>query len=208
MDLRLVVVDEHALLRLGLARVLAGYGEIELVGEAGSAADGFDVIERTGPDVVTFDVTLPDSDGFTFARRLRARYPRLGLVLVSSNSDDALLYRAMDEGLSGFVAKSSPATAVLAAVRHAAVAPDAFNAPAVSGAVSRRRSSGGLLSQRERQVLALMRDGISLPGIATALSVSEATVKTYVARLYTKLRVNNRSQALMAAVNQGLLDAA
>jgi DNA-binding NarL/FixJ family response regulator len=95
---------------------------------------------------------------------------------------------------------------VLAAVRHAAQAPRSFNAVGLAAALARRRASTGLLSQRERQVLSLMRDGISLPGIADRLSVSEATVKTYVARLYTKLRVKNRSQALMAAVNQGLLD--
>jgi DNA-binding NarL/FixJ family response regulator len=208
MNLRLVAVDEHALLRLGLAGMAAGYGDIQLVGEAASVAEALTVVEQVRPDVVTFDVTLPDGDGFALARRLRARYPGLGLVLVSSSNDEALAYRAMDDGLSAYVAKSSPATAVLAAIRHAAVAPESFTAPAMAGVLSRRRSSAGLLSQRERQVLALMRDGISLPGIAIALSVSEATVKTYVARLYTKLRVNNRSQALMAAVNQGLLSTA
>jgi DNA-binding NarL/FixJ family response regulator len=208
MTVRLVAVDEHALLRLGLARVLAGYGDIELAGDVGSVAAALALIEQVRPDVVVFDVALPDGNGFDLARRLRARYPRMGLVLLSATADDAVLYRAMDEGLSAYVTKSAPATAVLSAVRHAAVAPDTFTAPGLSSALARRRSTTGLLSQRERQVLSLMRDGISLPGIATKLQVSEATVKTYVARLYTKLRVNNRSQALMAAVNQGLLSSA
>ncbi|GIJ52222.1 DNA-binding response regulator [Virgisporangium aliadipatigenens] len=200
-----MTVDEHVLLRLGLARVVAGSGDIDLIGDAGSADEARELILRVRPDVVTFDAALTGTDGFTFARELRAHLPRLGLVLLSAVADDALLYRALDEGLSAYVTKASPSATVVSAVRHAAVAPDSFTAPGLSAALARRRASNGLLSQRERQVLSLMRDGISLPGIATRLQVSEATVKTYVARLYTKLRVNNRSQALMAAVNQGLL---
>lgn len=208
MNVRLLVVDEHALLRLGLARMIAGTGDIELAADAGSIAEAVALVDRVHPTVVTFDLGLPDGDGWELARHLRARHARLGLVLLAANNDDALLYRALDEGLSAYVTKAAPPNAVLSAVRHAAVAPESFTAPGLSAALARRRSTNGLLSQRERQVLALMRDGISLPGIAIRLQVSEATVKTYVARLYTKLRVNNRSQALMAAVNQGLLSSA
>jgi DNA-binding NarL/FixJ family response regulator len=205
MKIRLVALDEHVLLRLGLARVVAGSGDIDLVGDAGTAAEGRDLVRRLSPDVITFDVALSGADAFGYARELRALAPDLGLVLLSAVNDDTLLYRALDEGLSAYVAKASPAQTVLGAIRHAAVAPDSFTAPGLSAALARRRAANGLLSQREREVLALMRDGISLPGIAVRLQVSEATVKTYVARLYSKLHVKNRSQALMAAVNQGLL---
>jgi DNA-binding NarL/FixJ family response regulator len=205
MSVRLVTVDEHVLLRLGLARAAAGSPDIDLVGEAATAAEALAVIARTAPTVVTLDVALPDADGMALAQRLRRGNPLLGVVLLSATADDALLYRALDEGLSGYVTKAAPAATVLSAIRHAAAAPDSFTAPGLSAALARRRSASGLLSHRERQVLALMRDGISLPGIASRLGVSEATVKTYVSRLYTKLGVNNRSQALMAAVNQGLL---
>jgi DNA-binding NarL/FixJ family response regulator len=208
MNVRLVAVDEHALLTLGLTRMLAGVADVDLVGTAASLAGAVDVIEQTRPDVVTFDVALPGDDGWALARAVRARRASVGLVLLSAVNDDAILYRAMDEGLSAYVPKDSPAGAVLAAVRHAAAAPRSFNAPGLAAALARRRASNGLLSQRERQVLGLMREGMSLPGIADRLAVSEATVKTYVARLYTKLRVNNRSQALMAAVTHGLLDSA
>jgi DNA-binding NarL/FixJ family response regulator len=206
MNIRLVVVDEHALIRLGLTRLLAGIADIDLVGEAGSVADAVAVVDETRPTVVMFDATLPDGDGWNLARRLRAENPTIGLVLLSSAGDDATMCRALDEGLSAFVTKDGQPGNVLAAVRHAAQAPRSFNAVGLAAALARRRANSGLLSQRERQVLSLMRDGISLPGIAGRLAVSEATVKTYVARLYNKLHVNNRSQALMAAVNQGLLD--
>jgi DNA-binding NarL/FixJ family response regulator len=206
MNIRLLVVDEHALIRLGLTRLLAGIADIDLVGEAGTVAEARLLIEETRPTVVMFDTALPDGDGWDLARTLRAADPTLGLVLLSSSGDDTAMTRALDEGLSAYVAKDAQPAQVLAAVRHAAQAPRSFNAVGLAAALARRRASIGLLSQRERQVLSLMRDGISLPGIAGRLAVSEATVKTYVARLYTKLRVNNRSQALMAAVTQGLLD--
>ena len=205
MSIRLVAVDEHVLLRLGLARVVAGCPDLELVGEAASAADAVRVVTAADPDVVTIDASLADADGIALARRLRAYSPDLGIVLLSAVNDDTLLYRALDAGLSAYVTKAGPTSSVLVAIRHAAVAPHSFSAPGLSSALSRRKSqAGGLLSQREREVLALMRDGLSLPTIASQLEVSEATVKTYVSRLYSKLRVNNRSQALMAAANQGL----
>jgi DNA-binding NarL/FixJ family response regulator len=207
MTIRLVAVDEHALLRLGLVRVAAACPDIELVGEASTAAEAEQVVEQTRPHVVTVDATLPDTDGISAAVALRARRPELGVILLSSANDDAVLYRAMDAGLSAYVPKIAPAQMVVAAIRHAAAAPASFTAPGLAAALARRTTQAGLLSQRERQVLTLMRDGTSLPVIATALEVSEATVKTYVARLYSKLRVNNRAQALMVAVQQGLLPA-
>lgn len=205
MSIRLVAVDGHVLLRLGLARVVAACTDINLVGEASSAAEAASVIVEVHADVVTVDAVLSDADGISTARQLREISPDLGVVMLSAVNDDSLLYRSLDAGLSAYVTKAAPISAVLAAIRHAAVAPHSFTAPGLSSALSRRRGQGNLLSQREREVLALMRDGLSLPVIAQRLEVSEATVKTYVSRLYSKLRVNNRSQALMAAVNQGLL---
>lgn len=205
MSIRLVAVDEHVLLRLGLQRVVAACPDIEMVGEAGGVNEAIQVVERTNPTVVTIGLTLPDGDGLTAAGKMRASRPDLGIVLLTAVADDSLLYRALDAGLSAYVTKAAPVNMVLAAIRHAAVAPTSFTTPGLAAALARRQSQGGLLSRRERQVLSLMRDGISLPAIAAQLQVSEATVKTYVSRLYSKLRVNNRSQALMVAVNQGLL---
>jgi DNA-binding NarL/FixJ family response regulator len=204
-SIRLVAVDEHVLLRLGLASVLAGSSDIALVGEATNAVEAERVVAETNPHVVTLELVLPDGDGITTAGKLRANRPELGIVLLTASNDDALLYRALDAGLSAYVTKSSPVSAVLTALRHAAAAPTSFTAPGLQTALTRRRAQSSLLSPRERQVLLLMRDGTSLPAIATHLQVSEATVKTYVSRLYSKLRVNNRAQALMVAVNQGLL---
>ncbi|MBT8228109.1 MAG: response regulator transcription factor [Dactylosporangium sp.] len=205
MTIRLVAIDEHVLLRLGLARVAAGCQDVELAGEASTIAEATGIIAETGASVITIDAMLGGGDGIAGACRLRSEHPDLGIVVLSPVDDDALLYRALDASLSAYLTKASPASAVLAAIRHAAVAPHSFTAPGLASALDRRRGQHGLLSQREGEVLALMRDGRSLPSIAQEMHVSEATVKTYVSRLYSKLRVNNRSQALMVAVNRGLL---
>ncbi len=206
MGIRLAAIDSHPLVRLGLAHAVAGDPGIELVGEAAGAVDGRALVAAAGPDVVTIDAMLRDADGIALARQLRADLPALGVVVLGPAGDDASLYRALHAGLSAYIARSSAVSTVLAAVRHAATAPLSFIASDLAATLARRqRPTGGLLSARELQVLELMRTGVSLPRIAVTLAVSEGTVKTYVARLYTKLRVSNRTQALMAAVNQGLL---
>jgi DNA-binding NarL/FixJ family response regulator len=205
MSIRLVAADEHVLLRMGLARIAAGCADIEMVGEAGTCADAIDIVERLKPDVVTIDLNLPDGDGVATAQRLRQSLPDLGVVLLTVISTDALLFRALEAGISAYLTKSATVPMVLAAIRHASVAPHAFTAPGLAAALSRRSRQSGLLSHREQQVLALMREGATLPAIAAQLSVSTATVKTYVARLYGKLKVKNRAQALMIAANLGLL---
>lgn len=205
MPIRLVAIDEHVLLRMGLARIVAGSQDIVLVGEAGSHDEALHVVPRLRPDVVTVGLNLPDGDGVSTGLALREQLPNLGVVILTVVVADAPLLRAMEAGLSAYLSKSAAVPEVLAAIRHAAVAPHSFNAPGLAGVLGRLTSQPNLLSHRELQVLALMRDGRTLPMIATELDVSLATVKTYVARLYTKLKVRNRSQALMVAANLGLL---
>ncbi len=202
--IRLLVIDDHTLLRLGLTYTIATCPDISIVGEGRTAADARRLIIEQRPTVVTLDVRLGDGDGVELARELRVGYPGLGLVLLADGDDD-LLFRAMESGLSGYVLKSAPSSEVVAAIRHARAAPTSFTASGVSAALAGRRSRPSLLSVRERQVLGLLRDGATLPQIAVTLSVSESTVKTYVSRLYEKLGASNRAQALMTAVNRGLL---
>jgi DNA-binding NarL/FixJ family response regulator len=204
MTIRLMAVDEHVLLRMGLARIVSASPDIVLIGEAASQAEALRAVPALRPDVVTIALNLPDGDGVVTGTRLREQLPDLGVVLLTVVTGDAVLLRAMEAGLSAYLTKSAPVPEVLAAVRHAAVAPHAFTAPGLAG-VLRRAGHTSLLSHRELQVLALMRDGRTLPAIAAELRVSLATVKTYVARLYTKLKVRNRAQALVAAASLGLL---
>jgi DNA-binding NarL/FixJ family response regulator len=155
--------------------------------------------------VITIDAMLPDCDGLALAMELREQHPGLGVVVLAA-ANDTLLFRSLEAGMSAFVSRDAPAEEVVTGIRHAAVAGTSFSAHGLAAAVARRhRPQGALLSMREQEVLRLMRDGATIPRMAIALTVSESTIKTYVSRVYNKLQVTNRAQALMAAVQRGLL---
>jgi DNA-binding NarL/FixJ family response regulator len=165
------------------------------------------MVAGTRPDVVTIDVALPDRDGLLLAAELRDRYADLGIVMLASRQEDDVLFRALETGVSAFVAKTAPLEEVLCAIRHAAVAPSSFTASGLALAVTRRRTTQArlVLSPRETEVLRLLHDGLSVPAIALQMFISQSTTKTYVARLYEKLGATSRAQALMCAMHHGLI---
>jgi DNA-binding NarL/FixJ family response regulator len=207
MPISLAIVDGHTLTRYGLRELIARQPDIEVVAEAGSAADAASVVGGAGPDVVTIDVALPDGNGLRLATEFRDRDAGLGIVLLTSREEDDVLFRALETGVSAFVAKTAPVEEVLAAIRHAAVAASSFTAAGLAVALARRRAVQErlALSAREAQVLRLLSDGLSIPAIAITMFISQSTTKTYVARLYEKLGVTNRAQALMTAVQFDLI---
>jgi DNA-binding NarL/FixJ family response regulator len=206
-SIRVVIVDGHTLTRYGLVGLVGGEQDIEVVGECGLASDAPAVVASEQPDVVVLDVALPDADGLRLARDLRDRYADLGIVLLTSNSEDDVLFRALETGVSAFVSKAAPNSEVLAAIRHAHVAATSFTATGLASAMVRRgRPAGELtLSPRETEVLLLLAEGRSVPAIARSMFVSPSTAKTYVARLYEKLGASNRAQAIMTALRLGLI---
>jgi len=207
MVIRVVIVDGHTLTRFGLTTLAGAHPDLEVVAEASTGAEAVDVIASTSPDVVTVAVGLPDGDGLRLARELRDRYPSLGIVVLTAQGEDDVLFRALETGASAFVGKSAPVEEILCAIRHAAVAASSFTAAGLALAMARRHSTTTrmALSPREREVLMLLRDGVSIPAIARTLYVSPSTAKTYVSRLYEKLGASNRAQALMAALRNGLI---
>jgi len=201
--IRVVAVDDHELARLGIAW-LAGHGTgLAVVGTAGSARQALGIVERTGPAVVTVGAQLPDLDGLALAGMLRARYPRLGLLLVLPEPDAVLVASAAQRGLSGAVALTASGATVTAMIRAAATEPHTFRAPGEFLRPLDRPTPR--LSPRERQVLALLVEGRTHAEIAGQLGISPATAKTHVSRLYGKLQARNRSQALLATARGGLL---
>jgi DNA-binding NarL/FixJ family response regulator len=207
MTIRILVVDGHTLTRYGLASLVEQHPDLEIVGETGSAAEVAKLVALTKPDVVTIDVALPDGDGLQLARALRDRHRDLGIVVLTSLGEDDVLFRALDTGVSAFVAKTAPTDEVLGAIRHGAVAATSFTATGLMDALARRRETDNrfALSPREHEVLLRLRDGLSVPEIAKSMYVSQSTAKTYVARLYDKLGASSRAQALMTALRQGLI---
>jgi DNA-binding NarL/FixJ family response regulator len=207
MPIHLAIVDGQTLVRYGLRELVAQHADIETVGECQSAAEAPAMVAAARPDVVTVDVRLPDGDGLRLARDFRDCYADLGIVILTSQQEDDVLFRALETGVSAFVAKTAPVEEVLGAIRHAAVAASSFTAAGLATAVARRRSTQNrlALSPRETEVLRLLHDGLSVPAIALEMYISVSTAKTYVARLYDKLGAANRAQALMAAMHHGLI---
>ncbi|MBA3490311.1 MAG: response regulator transcription factor [Longispora sp.] len=204
---RVLLVDDHDLIRKGLRHAFDRDPQFEVVGEAGTTAEALRQCAALSPDVVIMDLRLPDGSGLDTTRELRKANPAMGIVVLTMYAGDDQLFGALEAGASAFVPKSSPADDVVAAARHAASTPNAFTAADLAEAMKRRLApTGPQLSPREGQVLKLLADGMSVAGIAKQLYVSESTAKTHISKLYEKLGAANRAQALMTALRLGILE--
>lgn len=208
MSTSVLLVDDHELIRHGLAMAFAREAGFAVVGEAATIAEAQTMIGTLQPDVAVVDLRLPDGSGLDLVRTLRKERNDLGLVVLTMYAGDEQIFAAMDAGASAFVGKDSPSGEVIAAARHAAVAPRSFTCAGLPEAMMRRLSSTTpRLSDRERQVLDLLADGLGVATIAANLYISESTAKTHIAKVYEKLGAGNRAQALVAAMRMGLIDA-
>ncbi|HEX7538283.1 MAG TPA: response regulator transcription factor [Dermatophilaceae bacterium] len=208
MTIQVVIVDDHNLVREGIARLIDSEPDLAVKAQASSLAGGQALMTEGGADVLVVDVTMPDGSGLTLARSARAADPELGIVVLTMHNDDDTLLEALDAGASALVLKSSSADEVLDAIRRAASAPDAFTATGLGAALRRRDAVAAakpILTPRETEVLMRLVDGDSVATVAKQLFMSESTVKTHVARVYEKLGAHNRASAIMAAVRLGFV---
>ena len=204
--LSVLLVDDHELIRQGLARAFERTSDFTVAGEAGSVGEGAALAGELNPDVVVTDVRLPDGTGLDLVRKLRANQPELGIVVLTMYAGDEQLFGALEAGASAFVSKDSPSDDVVAAARHASVSPRSFAAADLADAMRRRLSpTGPQLSPRESEVLTLLADGLGVAAIARQLFVSESTAKTHISKIYEKLGAANRAQAISIAMRSGLL---
>jgi len=204
--LRVVIVDDHDLIREGLAGAFTREEETEVVGSVGTVAEALAVYEAAAPDVIVTDLQLEDGTGLDIIRHIRQRDEKIGLVVVTMHSGDDQIFAAMEAGASAFVGKDAPSTEVVRAARHAAVSPRSFLCTGLAGAMMRRMSAESTrLSTREHDVLLLLADGANAAAIGQQLYMSESTVKSHIARIYQKLGAANRAQALVTAMRIGLL---
>ncbi|HTJ34290.1 MAG TPA: response regulator transcription factor [Dactylosporangium sp.] len=212
--LRVVVADDQALVRTGFAMILAADG-IEVVAEAGDGAEAIEAVRRTRPDVVLMDIRMPTMDGLEATRRILADHPDPPRILVLTTFDlDRYVYAALRAGASGFLLKDLTADRLVAAVRMAR-AGDALLAPSVTrrlverfakhhdGDTLHRDLSG--LTPRELDILRLIARGLSNLELARHLQISETTVKTHVTRVFSKLGIRDRTQAIIVAYETGLI---
>lgn len=206
MSTTVLLVDDHELIRQGLRRAFERSADFEVVGEADSIADGFRKLETLVPDVVVIDMRLPDGSGLDLVKEARRRRADLGIVVLTMYAGDEQLFGALDAGASAFVPKDTPTDYVLSAARHAAASPGTFTARDLAEAMKRRMTpTGPQLSPREKEVLALLADGLGVAAISRRLYISESTAKTHISKLYEKLGAANRAQAIMSALRLGLI---
>jgi DNA-binding NarL/FixJ family response regulator len=214
--IRVLIADDQALVRGGFRSILAGQDDIEVVGEAEDGNQAVELVEQLRPDVVLMDIRMPGLDGIEATRRLAARGVATRVLMLTTFDVDEYVYEAMKAGASGFLLKTAPPRQLADAVRTIA-AGDALLAPSVTRRLVeqfvRRPPPGttvpaGLedLTDRERDVLKLLARARSNAEIAAELVVSEATVKSHVNRILTKLKLRDRTQAVVLAYESGLVE--
>ena len=208
MGTTVLLVDDHELIRQGLARAFERDAEMTVVGQAGNVADGVAAWKSLQPDVVVTDLQLPDGHGLDVVRAIRGTSDVTGVVVLTMHAGDDQIFAAMEAGASAFVGKDTRATEVVSAAKHAAVAPRTFLCAGLSQAVMRRATSPAppKLSGREAEVLGLLAEGLGTGEIASSLYMSESTAKTHITHIYQKLGAANRAQALVTAMRLGMLD--
>lgn len=211
--IRVVLADDQELVRAGFRMILSGEDDLEVVGEAGDGAEAVALVERERPDVVLMDIRMPGLDGIEATRRIAGGGSGSHVLVLTTFDRDEVVYRSLEAGAAGFLLKTAPPARLLEAVRTVA-AGDALLAPTITRRLIEdylRRPRPGTqarlerLTDRELEVLRLLAEGLSNNEIAQRLVVSDATVKTHVNHVLSKLGLRDRVQAVIYAYESGLV---
>jgi two-component system, NarL family, response regulator LiaR len=206
--IRLLLVDDHLMVRLGLATFLRVYEDLQLVGEASDAENAILLCKELHPDVVIMDMVMPDMDGAEATLTIRQQYPNIQVLILTSFKDEKLIQKALHAGAIGYLLKDVTAEALAQAIRaansgHITLSPEA--AQVLVHVVNQPSVPGSDLTEKERIVLALLVDGLNNTQIAARLVVSPSTIKSHVSNILAKLRVTSRAQAVALAVRNQLV---
>lgn len=206
--IRVLIVDDHAVVRKGLAAFLLAFRDLELVGEAGSGAEAVRLCSQLRPDVVLMDLVMPETDGATATQAIRKACPEVRVIALTSFEEQELVQRALQAGAIGYLLKNVSAHQLADAIRAAkagrpTLAPEATQA--LIQAATQPPPPGHDLTEREREVLALLVQGLNNPEIADRLVVSQSTVKFHVSSILSKMGVSSRTEAVALALKHNLL---
>ncbi len=204
-----VIVDDHEIVRRGLRLTISAETDMQLLGEAASGAEAVALLDKVQPKVLLMDIKMPDMDGIEAARLIHARYPAVVILMITSYNTDTQIYAAMQAGASGYLMKDVSGDELVQAIRRAArgepqLAPDVARRLMQNMAQPRELLSE--LTARELEIFKLLGQGLSNREIAGRLFLTEATVKGYVSTLLDKLDVEDRTQAALLAVKNGLVN--
>ncbi len=206
--IRVMVVDDHTMVRRGLATFLKVFDDLELVGEAPSGQEAIQLSEKLHPDVVLMDMVMPDMDGAAATRMIRKQSSSIQVIALTSFKEEILVQSALQAGAIGYLLKDVSADELVQAIRAAhagrsTLSPEA--AQALVHAASQPPAPGLDLTEREREVLALMVEGLNNTQIAARLTVSPSTVKSHVSNILSKLGVASRTEAVSLALRNRII---
>ncbi|MFE3327080.1 response regulator [Streptomyces sp. NPDC059176] len=200
-----MLVDDHPVVREGLSSMLRSAGDISVVGQAGSGEEAIAVVARLAPDIVLLDLRMGGMDGVETTGHILRAAPATKVVIVTTYESDSDILRAVETGAAGYLLKGSSRDDLVHAVRAAARG-ETVVTPSLAPKLFRARSvEPPVLSEREREVLRLVGQGLTNADIGRRLFISEATVKTHLLRSFKKLRVSDRTAAVITALERGLL---
>jgi len=208
-SIRVLLVDDHAVVRSGLSAFLTAFDDLELVGEASGGDEAVRLCDQLHPDVVLMDLVMPGTDGAAATTAIRQQHPDIQVIALTSFKEDALVQRVLSAGAIGYLLKSVSADELANAIRSAyagkpTLAPEA--ARALIHAATQPRPVGWDLTAREREVLALMVEGLNNNEIADRLVISHSTAKFHVSNVLSKLEVTSRTEAVAVALQNRLIE--
>lgn len=206
--IRVVIVDDHPMAQAGTRHFLNAYPDLELVGIASSGEEGLVLCKQVQPDVVLMDVVMPGMDGIAATKAVKAECPNTRVIVVTSFSESDVVQRALQAGASGYLLKNATSTELAQAVRSAFHGRPAMAPEATEALIQSMREPANLghdFTEREREVLGLLAQGLSNPQIAERLCVSPATVKFHIGGVFAKLGVATRAEAIALAYQKRLV---
>ena len=214
MTIRLLLVDDHAVVRSGLRMLMEGEPDLEIVGEAGTTRDALDAVTALQPDVVLMDIGLPDASGIDAAREIKRLRPETAVVALTIHEDEEYFFKMLEAGASGYIPKRAAPDELITAVRAAAVG-EVYLYPSMARLLvkdylaqekqSRADASLDGLSAREQEVLAHLADGATNDEIADALGISPKTVARHRENIMRKLNLHSRSDLVKYAIRKGII---
>ena len=202
--IRVVIIDDHVVVRAGLRYIIEANPELEFAGEFGGGVGAVDFVAEKSPDVVLLDVRMPDRGGIDVLKDLLAADPRRKVVMLTTSDVEEDVFRAIEEGAFGYVMKESPIEVISAAIRSAH-AGEVFMTDEVRRIYETRKGSKGL-SSREAEALQLAAKGAGNKEIANQMGLSENSVKMFMKRAFFKLGASSRAEAVQLAIRRGLID--
>lgn len=207
--IRVLVVDDHPVVRSGLSGMLSVTEDIAVVGEAGDGQEALALVESTSPDVVLMDLRMPRMDGVAATGAIVSSYPSTRVLVLTTYDTDSEILHAVEAGAAGYLLKDTPHADLLNGIRAAARGETVLAPPVAARLMSRLRTpappAAAQPSPRELEVLAAVARGLSNAEIGRELFIGEATVKTHLQRLFAKLDVDDRTRAVTVAIERGLL---